>query len=402
MPTLPDDSQDHTAEPTSETAPATSDSEGIAAALLAEQTAKMEASGPGESRHSSLAQALQPRLDPDVAAALAGRGLSQDLALEVDYAFRDQAANTRRGYAADLADFEAYCVEHRVSALPAAPAVIAAYLSVRAHREPRLKLASLARRLAAIRKVHELSGHRGPENPGWHPDVLRAWHGIRRERTWSQRQAAEASTEQVRVMAAACSPHHFIGVRDRALLLLHYVLATRRSELVALDVEDLVVVDRGLVAVVWRRKIDPDGRDLDLVAVPYGEHVGTCPVRAWLAWRDAAGLTSGPAFRPVHPRARLDSPDATAIRAQLQAAPRLRDDKVSLLLKRLARRVGLPDPDAYSGQSTRRGFAVELRRHGASDIEIASAGGWHRLEQVRRYARSAAIWENPPAGRLGL
>jgi integrase len=87
---------------------------------------------------------------------------------------------------------------------------------------------------------------------------------------------------------------------------------------------------------------------------------------------------------------------------QLQAAPRLRDEKVSLVLKRLASRAGLADPARYSSHSTRRGFAAELRRHGASDLEIAAAGGWQRLEQVRRYAKSAAIWADPPAARLGL
>jgi site-specific recombinase XerC len=68
-------------------------------------------------------------------------------------------------------------------------------------------------------------------------------------------------------MVAACPLDHFIGVRDRALLL-HYVLGTRRSELVALDVEDLVLVEQGLVAVVWRRKTDQERRGLDLVASP--------------------------------------------------------------------------------------------------------------------------------------
>jgi integrase len=88
--------------------------------------------------------------------------------------------------------------------------------------------------------------------------------------------------------------------------------------------------------------------------------------------------------------------------AQLQAAPRLRDEKVSLVLKRLASRAALADPDRYSSHSTRRGFAAELRRRGASDLEIAAAGGWQRLDQVRRYATSAAIWHDPPAARLGL
>jgi integrase len=226
--------------------------------------------------------------------------------------------------------------------------------------------------------------------------VQRAWAGIRRQRTWTQQPAPEAGADQVRAMVAACPLDHFIGVRDRALLLLlHYVLGTRRSELAALDVEDLVLVDQGLVAIVWRRKTDQERRDLDLVAVPYLPQPATCPVRAWLAWQEAAGLTSGPAFRPVHPRARLDSPQAPAIRAQLQAAPRLRDEKVSLVLKRLAGLAGLADPDRYSSHSTRRGFAAELARHGASDLEIAAAGGWQRLDQVRRYAMSAASWHDP-------
>lgn len=349
-----------------------------------------------------LARFLAPRLAPQVAAELAGHQLEEDLGLAVEAATADTAANTRRGYGADLADFQAYCAEHRVPALPAAPAVIAAYLAVRAHRPPVLAPASLARRLAAIRKVHELNGYRGLDNPGRHPDVQRAWAGIRRQRTWTQQPAPEAGADQVRAMVAACPPNRYIGVRDRALLLLHYVLGSRRSELVALDVEDLVLVDQGLVAVVWRRKTDQERRDLDLVAVPYLPQPATCPVRAWLAWQEAAGLTTGPAFRPVHPRARLDSPETPTIRAHLQAAPRLRDEKVSLVLKRLASRAGLADPDRYSSHSTRRGFAAELRRHGASDLEIAAAGGWQRLDQVRRYATSAAIWADPPAARLGL
>jgi site-specific recombinase XerD len=349
-----------------------------------------------------LADFLRPRLASQVAADLAGHDLEQDLALAVEAAAADMAPNTHRGYKADLADFKIYCAEHRVPALPAAPAVIAAYLAARAHRPPVLAPASLARRLAAIRKLHDRNGYRGVANPGRHPDVQRAWAGIRRQRTWTQQQAPEAGADQVRAMVAACPLDRFIGVRDRALLLLHYVLGTRRSELVALDVEDLVLVDQGLVAVVWRRKTDQERRDVDLVAVPYMQESATCPVRAWLAWQEAAGLVTGPAFRSVHPRVRLDSPESPAIRAQLQAAPRLRAEKVSLVLKRLAGRAGLADPGRYSSQSTRRGFAAELRRQGASDLEIAAAGGWQRVDQVRRYAKSAAIWHDPPAARLGL
>jgi site-specific recombinase XerC len=264
-----------------------------------------------------LAQFLAPRLAPKVADELAGHELEEDLGLAVAAAAASMAANTRRGYGNDLADFQAYCAEHQVPGLPAAPAVIAAYLAIRAFREPRLSLASLARRLAAIRKLHDLNGYRGQANPGRQPDVQRAWAGIRRQRTWTQQQVPEAGADQVRAMVAACPLDRYIGLRDRALLLLHYVLGTRRSELVALDVEDLVLVDQGLVAIVWRRKTDQERRDLDLVAVPYLQQPATCPVRAWLAWQEAAGLESGPAFRPVHPgparlAGRIDDPGPAA------------------------------------------------------------------------------------------
>jgi integrase len=344
-------------------------------------------------------------LDPAAAAELAGGNLTGDLAAAVDFAERAKADNTRRGYAADLADLEAYLLarDQPLQLLPLPPAAIGAYLSACARLRPAPRLATLARRLAAIRTLHQATGHVGLDNPGQHPDLLRVWRGIRRERTWSQRQAAPAATAEVRRMVQACPPHLYIGVRDRAMLLLGYALLTRRSELVRLDIEDLVLVDQGLVVTVWRRKTDPEGKDVQLVAVPYGQHLETCPVRAWLAWREVAGLATGPAFRPVHPRARLDSPDTAALQADIQAAPRLRAEKVSEAIKRAAARAELPDPQTYSGHSPRRGAAVELRRRAhATDIEIAEAGGWRNPDQVRRYTKLAALWDDPPAGWLGL
>ena len=93
----------------------------------------------------------------------------EDLGLAVAAAAADMADNTRRGYGFDLDDFQAHCAEHQVPGLPAAPAVIAAYLAIRGHREPRLSVASLARQLAAICKLHDLNGYRGQGNPGRHP-----------------------------------------------------------------------------------------------------------------------------------------------------------------------------------------------------------------------------------------
>jgi hypothetical protein len=348
---------------------------------------------------STLAQALDTSSDSEDAVDRSGTRAGQGRG-----GSRATTATTRRFYGSDLADFEGYCLKQQLPVrLPIQPAAIVAYLSACAQLRPAPSLATLTRRLAAIRKVHELNGYAGFDNPGRHHDLRQLRRSLRRQLAWPKQQANPATAADVRRMVQACPPQLFIGLRDRAMLLLGYVSLTA-SELVALDVEDLRPVDQGLVVVVPRRKPDPGGKDFRLVAVPYLEHRETCPVRAWLAWRDTTGLQTGPAFRAVHPRARLDSPDVVALRAAIQAAPRLEARCINLLLKRAAQRAGLPDWQRYAIHSQRRGAAIELRRQGASDFDIAQAGGWH-IDQVRHFAKAARIpdiWDDPDAGRLGL
>ena len=357
-------------------------------------------SGKATPATSTLARALDTRLDLGT-----GTDRSDTRASQGRAGSQATTANTRRCYRSDLADFEGYCLEQQLPVrLPIPPATIAAYLSACAQLRPAPSLATLTRRLYAIRKVHELNGYAGFDNPGRHHDLRQLRRSLRHQLAWPKQQADPATAADIRRMVQACPPQRFIGLRDRAMLLLGYVSLTV-SELVALDVEDLVLVDQGLAVVVPRRRPDPGGKDFRLVAVPYLKQRETCPVRAWLAWWDATRLHTGPAFRPVHPRARLDSPNVLILRATIQAAPRLGPRCINLLIKRAAQRAGLPDWQRYAIHSQRRGAAIELRRHGASDFEIAQAGGWQDLDQVRRFAKAARIpdiWDDPDAGRLGL
>jgi hypothetical protein len=348
---------------------------------------------------STLARALDARRDPGTGADRSDTSTGQG-----GVGSRATTANTRRYYRSDLADFEGYCLEQQLPVrLPIPPAAIVAYLSACARLRPAPSFATLMRRLSAICKVHELNGYAGVDNPGRHRDLWPLRRDLRRQLAWPKQQAGPTTAADIRRMVKACPPQRFIGLRDRAMLLLGYVLLTA-SELVALDVEDLQLVDQGLVVVVPRRRPDPGGSRFRVVAVPYLQQRETCPVRAWLAWQEATGLHTGPAFRPVHPRARLDSPEVLALRATIQAGPRLGAHCINQLLKRAAQRAGLPDWQRYGIYSQRRGAAIELRRQGASDFEIAQAGGW-RLDQVRHFAQTARIpdiWHDPEAGRLGL
>jgi hypothetical protein len=90
------------------------------------------------------------------------------------------------------------------------------------------------------------------------------------------------------------------------LLLMGFAGAFRRSELVALDVEDITDTEDGLRIAVRRSKADQEGEG-DLVGLPSGSNPATCPGRAWRAWLAASGIAEGPAFKAVNQKGELSS-----------------------------------------------------------------------------------------------
>jgi integrase len=325
--------------------------------------------------------------DPDVQAA-------------TELALASKAPATVRAYEADWRHFAAWCAGRGRAPLPAEPAEVAAYLAAHARGiggVERLKTSTLQRRMAAIGAYHTANYL---PNPCKSPEVQATWHGVRRELGWTRNRAKPATTSVLRQLVDTCDPDRFIGLRDRAMLLLGFAALLRRSEVVALDVADLVLVPQGLEVRVIT-PADPAQRDserrVDVRAVPYGEHPGTCPVRAWLAWRSATGLTEGPAFRPVHPRARVGHyPTAT-----IRRAARLTDLAVYRAVQTAARRAGVETPLKFRSHSLRAGAAVQAGPV-ATDQELMEAGRWASLEVVRSYTGSRRIWDDPVAGRLGL
>jgi integrase len=97
------------------------------------------------------------------------------------------------------------------------------------------------------------------------------------------------------------------GVRDRALLLLGFSVGLRRSELVALTVEDISPSPDGIRIRIARSKTDQTGRGQELLVV-YAEPPRPCPVRAIRAWLDTAQITTGPIFRRVTRTGAISSP----------------------------------------------------------------------------------------------
>jgi hypothetical protein len=111
-------------------------------------------------------------------------------------------------------------------------------------------------------------------------------------------------------------------LRYRALHTLAFGISGRSQEVSALDDTAITLVAEGLEVHVPSVK----GRPARDAVVAYREHIDSCPVRCWLAWKEAAGLDGGPAFRPIDQWGNLSghrlSPDGCR-QAQTRAAERV-------------------------------------------------------------------------------
>ncbi len=156
-------------------------------------------------------------------------------------------------------------------------------------------MGSIQRRLNAIAEAHKAVGLESPT----HRAHCREHHeGNPAHDGHGAAQKAPALTDDIRAMVDATDAG-MIGVRDRALILLGFAGAFRRSELVGLDVEDCAFGKDGLTVTLRRSKTDQAGAGRK-IGIPYGSNPETCPVRTVQAWLEQAGITTGPLFRSIN------------------------------------------------------------------------------------------------------
>jgi integrase len=199
-------------------------------------------------------------------------------------------------------------------------------------------------------------------------------------------QKSPTLTDDIRAMVDAADAE-IIGTRDRALLLLGFAGAFRRSELVGLDVEDCTFGRDGLTIVLRRSKTDQTGVGRK-IGIPYGSNPSTCPIRALQDWIEQAGITAGPLFRCVNRHGHVQT-------------DRLSDYGVVRIVKKLSERAGL-DSAKFAGHSLRAGHATAAAIAGASERSIMAQTGHRSVQMVRRYIRDGSLFRENSAAKLGL
>ena len=349
-------------------------------------------SGAREAAAARLTRIAAEALPPDLAHLAAGP-MAAALARAVDFAQSAIAPRTEASYAATWRQFCDWCERHHAPTLPAAPAIVAAYLAA---RQDRLGRSGLRLVLAAIGHHHRRAGVPWSAADPVIQSVLR---GILRAQKRPVKPAAALTSTEIRQLLAVCDETSsgrtatgraaLPGLRDRALLLTCFAGGLRRSELVALDCEDIAITPEGLVLTIRQSKSDQEG-EWARVLIARGQSATTCPARAMETWLARAGIAYGPVFPRVTAAGTIET--------------RLTGNGVWKILKRRAAQAGLtvPEGERLSPHGMRAGFITEAYLNGALDEQVMAHARQQDVNTTRRYRKRAKTVAASPTRFLDL
>lgn len=284
-------------------------------------------------------------------------------------------AKTHATYTSSWFCFVEWCDEQGRSPLPASADTLAHYILSLNKRGLSVSTANVA--LAAIVREHQ---EQNVHCERYDPAVRKAFAGMARR--LSERLPAKRSALTVDLLAkvVAVQPATLTGVRNRALLLLGFATATRSNELARLEVEDVRFESRAQGTVRIRRsKTDQEGKGA-FVPIYRAKRRELCPMQALRDWTIAAGIRSGPLFRPIDRFGRVGQ---TAIQCQT----------VYDIVKQSCERAGM-DPRLFGSHSLRAGFVTSATRKGVP-LEVIMRTTRHKnINTLLGYVREIKAMEN--------
>lgn len=340
-------------------------------------------------RYKAVPASARRQLSPEAQAALAA----------------GRADSTRRAYRQDREAFVAWCAARGEQPVPATQDLLVEYathltLTPRPRTGRPSSPSSIERALSAITTMHAELDQPRPETKGARTVLAGYKHQLAESKGPGarQRQAKAAVPAALRQMLATLDRETLIGKRDAAMMLLGYAGATRSSELVGLDIGDLVECEEGFMVQIYRVKM----KAFTDTAVPYGKNPGTCPVRAvraLIAAMREAGRTEGPLFVRIDRHGRLAPPMMRHGKPIGDPSGRLTPDAASDVIERLADAAGMQG--RWRGHSLRRGFATAAVQGGATMLRTARQGGWaDNSTSLARYYEAGDPWEDNPVTGL--
>jgi len=282
-----------------------------------------------------------------------------------------KSINTLRAYKADYKDFTLFCLKHSFKSMPTEPKIISLYMT---HLSQTSKFSTLKRRLASISVIHKLSGHYIDIK---HPMIAENLMGIKRVKGSNQKAKKPILINDLKLIVNAIDQekNELNKLKNRALVLIGFSGGFRRSELVAIEYEDVDFVKEGVKIFIKRSKTDQSGEGMTK-GIPYFLNNNYCPVKALESWINKSNIKKGKIFD-------------------------MSDKNVALIIKKYVALAGL-DPNKYSGHSLRSGFATSAAELGAEERSIMNMTGHKTTQMVRRYIQEANLFKNNALNKIKI
>ena len=280
------------------------------------------------------------------------------------------APNTRRAYDGDLRHFLAWG-----ACIPGTSEQVARYLADHAES---LSMATLARRLAGIRAAHV---ERGFPDPTKGELIRLTFRGIRRKYGKPQRRVAPLTIEHLSAIISLLG-NSTRDIRDRALLLVGFAGAFRRSELSGIQRDWISPTEQGISIALRKTKTDQESRGRSVV-IPWGGG-SIRPVAALQAWLEHSGIVEGALFRRISKTGKTLSEGLSA-------------SATATIVKRRAAQIGA-DPICFSGHSLRAGFATSAAVAGLPMWRIKRQTGHVSDAVLGAYIREAEVGQSCNSG----
>ncbi|GAB3511092.1 site-specific integrase [Spirosoma knui] len=309
----------------------------------------------------------------------------QSLSLRVDEQIHQEAreylraglqgsANSHRAFLTDLKQYSAWCQQNGYEPTPLSAVALVEYVTYLGRTR---SFFTIQRHLATIAKLHRQ--HR-VDSPTTDEQFKVFMKGFKLKKTVRQKQAPDFSLKQLR-QALDGLPATPTGLRNRAILLLGFTGAFRRSELAELNVENILIDEAGLVIRLERSKTNQFG-EVEEKAVSFASEAEYCPVGALKQWLALLHWEQGPLFVRIRKGEQLTH-------------QRLSDEWVNRLVQQ---HLG----EHFTAHSLRASFVTIAKANGADDMEVMNQTKHRTTTMIQRYDRRRNIRKHNASGKLGL
>ena len=283
-----------------------------------------------------------------------------------------KAHNTIRAYRGDIKIFELFCANLNLKSLPADPKTVSLFITKLSKNS---KLSTIKRKLAAIKVNHNLAGkYIDLKNPIINENL----NSIKKQLGSFQKSKKPILLEDLKSIVMEIEKENKIKIklRNKALILIGFSGAFRRSELVSVELDDIDFVKEGVKIFIKKSKTDQSGEGM-IKAIPYFTNEKYCPVLSlsnWIVFLKKMKINSNKVFN-------------------------MSDKNVALIVKKYALKTGL-NSEKYAGHSLRSGFATATAENGAEERQIMAMTGHKSNQMVRRYIQESNLFKNNALNKI--